>query len=270
MRLFLPVVLLLCACAHSPLSAAALDETHGVAIVARIEDEAGPRSTVFRDDASYRPLLAPRRIDDKEADRRLTAVLTSGTTEKDPSGGRRVKAHTISRFELADTLRSTLLSLLPRENPWSAAANPGDVARALESFLVQEVPANAPDYLRLTELGMDTVVEIVIESYGMRSEGGRAGVFLVGTARMFRIGGAALYHRHFTSDDVSAGAVAMDPFAVAKNADLFAQRIKPLISAVAEQVARDLTVQRPAVRRDEPKTPRPLTPRVPDQGDDPL
>jgi hypothetical protein len=272
MRLLLPTVVLLAACAHKPLSAAALDETGGVAIVARIEDEAGPRSTVFRDDDSYRPQLAPRRIDDKEADRRLAAVLTRGTFDKDPqTGEKRLKARTLSRFELADSLRSSLLGLLPGRHPWKTAASPWDVARALESFLVQEVPANAPDYLRLVELGVDTVVEIVIEEYGVRSERGHAGVFLVGTARMFRIQGGELYHRRFFSDELRSGAAPLDPFAVAKNATLFAEHMRPLIAAVAEQVARDLTVDVPrAAPAEEPRAPKKGTKPPVEQGDDPL
>lgn len=243
MRVTLLACLVLAACAHSPLAPSALKETHAVAIIARIEDDAGPRSTVFRDDPSYRAQLQPRHIDDKEADRRLTAVLTSGTFEKDKDG-RHLKATTLTRFALADSLRSHLLSSLPRAHPWNRSLSPSAVARAFESFLVQEVPANAPDYHRLTELGVDTVVEIVVESYGMRSDKGRAGLFLVGSARMFRINGPELYHRHFYSDDVDAGSPHLDPFAVAKNATLFADRMQPIILAIAAQVAADLNPDR--------------------------
>lgn len=234
---------LLTGCAHKPLSGADLDDTKLIAFIARIEDEAGPKSTVFRDDSSYRPTLAPRRIDDKEADRRLANVLTNGTMDKKT---RAVTARTITRFEVADSLRASTLALLPATRPWTDVVHPADVARTLESFLVQEVPANAPDYQRLKELGADTVIEIVVEEFGMRSEGGRAGVFLKGHARMFRIDGGELYHRYFVSDDIHAGLDHLDPFAVAKNSALFADRVKQMLNAIAEQIAKDLT---PAERR---------------------
>lgn len=229
---------LLAGCAHKPLSGSDLYGSKLIAFISRIEDEAGPKSRVFRDDSSYRPTLAPRRIDDKEADRRLANVLVNGSTDR---ATKAVIARTITRFEVADSLRATTLSLLPPQKPWTEVVHPADVARTLESFLVQEVPANAPDYQRLKELGADTVVEIVVEEFGMRSEGGRAGVFLKGHARMFRIDGGELYHRYFVSDDIHAGLEHLDPFAVAKNSALFADRVKQMLNAISAQIAKDLT-----------------------------
>lgn len=222
-------------CAFRPLSSSALDATKSVAFIARIEDGAGPTSRVFRDDISYREKL--KRLDDKEADRRLGNALTVGSYNKKGE----LDAHTISRFELADSLRSNTLAELPRREPWSDVVHPVQVARVLESFLVQEVPANAPDYERLSALGADTVVEIVIEEYGMRSERGVAGAYMLGFARMFRIGGGELYRRNFISDDLRAGSPHLDPFEVRKNAQLFAARIKQMVLAVSSQVAKDLS-----------------------------
>ncbi len=228
------------ACAHQPLSASALDETRVVALIARIEDEAGPKSKVFADDNSYRDRL--KRLDDKEGDRRLGNALALGSFEKGE-----LTHHSISRFEVADSLRSNTLALLPRQTPWTAVIHPVKVARVLESFLVQQVPANAPDYQLLGALGADTVVELVVEEYGMRSEKGVAGVYLKGFARMFRIGGGQLYHRRFSVDDVSAGAPHLDPFAVRKNTELFAARVKALLSVISTQIASDLS---PAERKE--------------------
>lgn len=257
----------LAGCAHKPLSAAALDETKSIAFIARIEDEAGPKSNVFRADGSYKDRL--KRLDDKEGDRRLGNALTVGSLEKTKSGEYEVTHHTISRFEIADSLRSNTLAQLPRHSPWSEVVQPVEVARVLESFLVHEVPANAPDYERLAALGADTIVEIVVEDYGMRSEKGKAGAYLVGFARMFRINGPELYHRRFYSDDLSAGLEGLDPFAVRKNTELFAARIKQMVLAISTQVAKDLT---PAERR-EPgaptSKPRAKPGEVP-QADDPL
>jgi len=274
MRLLVAAVplLLVTACAHRPLSGADLDGVHQVAFIARIADEAGPKSTVFRDDSSYRPKLAPRRIDDKEADRRLAVVLAQGTRADARRQTKEMRS--MSRFEVADTLRAETLGRLPEEAPWRDVVDPTIVARSLESFLVQEVPANAPDYERLRQHEVDTIVEIVVEEYGMRSEGGKAGVYLLGFARMFKLDGGELYHRRFVSDDLKAGLEPMDPFKVARDASLFAARLKQVLIGVADQIAKDLN---PPERRPPTPTgpagdegPKRFTPAQPPQEDDPL
>ena len=269
MRTLLPVVLLLGAgCAHKPLSASSLDETKLIAFIARIEDEAGPRSNVFRNDGSYKVRL--KRLDDKEGDRRLGNALTVGSLEKNKAGEFEVTHHTISRFEVADSLRANTLAQLPRHSPWSEVVHPVEVARVLESFLVHEVPANAPDYDRLAALGADTIVEIVVEEYGMRSEKGRAGAYLIGFARMFRINGPELYHRRFYSDDLSAGLEPLDPFAVRKNTELFSERIKQMVTAISTQVAKDLAPEERRGVAPEKSRPRKTTTGTVPAADDPL
>lgn len=262
------LLLSLVGCAHKPLSASELDQTKLIAFIARIEDEAGPKSNVFRNDSSYKERL--KRLDDKEGDRRLGNALAVGSLEKNKAGEYEVVHHTISRFEVADSLRANTLAALPKQSPWSEVVHPVDVARVLESFLVHEVPANAPDYERLAALGADTIVEIVVEEYGLRSEKGKAGAYLMGFARMFRINGPELYHRRFYSDDLNAGLEGLDPFAVRKNTELFSARIKQMVAAISAQVAKDLT---PAERREQSTTPDQSKPRTkPDvpQADDPL
>jgi hypothetical protein len=255
------VFAVLSGCAHQPLSASALAEAHTVAFIARIANEAGPKSNVFRNDGSYRDRL--KRLSAEEGDRRLGNALTVGSTEKNE-----LTHHTISRFEIADSLRANTLARLPKQAPWSEVVHPVQVARVLESFLVQEVPANAPDYERLQALGADTVVEIVVEEYGMRSSGGKAGTYLLGFARMFRIGGGELYSRRFVVDDLNAGLEHLDPFAVRRNTELFSERIKNSVLAVSAQVAKDLTIELP---REAPASskPKPAPANVP-QADDPL
>jgi hypothetical protein len=114
------------------------------------------------------------------------------------------------------------------------------VARSLESFLVQEVPANVPDYERLRQHEVDTIVEIVVEDYGMRSADGKAGVYLLGFARMFKLDGGEVYHRRFVSDDLKAGLEGLDPFKVARDASLFSARLKQILVGVSDQIAKDL------------------------------
>lgn len=250
------ILSVLTGCAHAPLSASALDDTRVVAFIARIQDKAGPQSNVFRNDGSYKERL--KKISPDEGDRRLGNALTVGSFNpaKDkngkPTGEPVLEFHTITRFELADSLRANTLALLPKQAPWRDMVHPVEVARVLESFLVQEVPANAPDYDRLAALGADTVVEIVIEEFGLRSSGGKAGAYMYGFARMFRVGGGQLYRRAFYSDDLDAGLAGLDPFAVRRDVRLFVQRIQQQIAGVSVQIAKDLT---PAERREAPTRP---------------
>jgi hypothetical protein len=235
-RLVSVVFLGLCACAHHPLSAHDLDRVERPAFIARIEENGGPHSTVFRDDASYNDRL--KKLDRKEADRRLADKLANGV--RDPKTGQRV-INPITRFEIADSLRAETLASLPRAAPWLQVINPVDVASMLESFLVEEVPANAPDYELLKPLGADAIVELVVEDFGMRSQDGRAGLVLTGYARLFFINGAEVYYRRFVSDEVKAGLDHLDPFLVAKNPTLFRTRLRAMIAVIGKQLAQDLS-----------------------------
>jgi hypothetical protein len=146
----------------------------------------------------------------------------------------------VSRFQLSDGLRSALLALLPQVAPWTQSVPPAEVASLLESFLVEEVPANPPDYNLLRGLGADCVLELVVEDYGMRSENGRAHAFLKGHARLFRIGQPDLWERHFERSLVGATNPILDPFEVAKDGELFRDAMGGLIESVAEELAESL------------------------------
>lgn len=222
-----PVLLgLLSGCAHSPLSGGNVDRMIKPAFIARIEESAGPKSWVFRGDSTYKAKL--KKLAPREADRRLEVKLYKG----------------VSRFEVSDSLRANTFALLPKDHPWSATIDPAAVARALESFLVEEVPANAPDYDLLRPLGADSVVELVVEEYGMRSDGGRAGVYVLGYARLFFIGGGEVYRRAFIADEVRSGLPHLDPFAVNKDPSLFRKHITQAMAHVAMVLAKDLTPAR--------------------------
>lgn len=243
------LLLLLAACAHNQLSASELNQVERPAFIARIEENAGPHSTVFREDSSYSEKL--KKLDPKEADRRLADKLTNGL--RDPKSGQRI-INPITRFEIADSLRAETLSHLSKTPPWSQVVNPADVASVLESFLVDEVPANAPDYDRLKPLGADAIVELVVEDFGMRSENGRAGLVLAGYARLFFVNGGEVYYRRFVSDEVKAGLDHLDPFLVAKNPTLFRTRLRAMIAVIGKQLALDLS---PSDRAPAPKTTTP-------------
>jgi hypothetical protein len=232
---FLVVLAFLSGCATTRLSGADLDRVAQPAFISRIDVEAGPKSRVFREDGAYRAKL--KKLEPKEADRRLQAKL--------------VKA--VTRFEISERLRVTTTHQLPREAPWTNTIDPARVASALESFLVEEVPANAPDYDLLVPLGADAVVEFVIEDYGMRSEDGHAGAYVKGYGRMFRLKGRSeLWRRPFELDQIETGAEHLDPFKVGKEPDLFRQALSSLLDTVAEQFAQDLS---PKDRRGGPALP---------------
>lgn len=237
----LAALLAVSGCAHQPLSAGDAARMLHPAFISRIVEGAGPVSTVFRDDPSaYAEKL--KKLDPQEADRRFANSLANGFDIK-VQGGDKTHVPTMNRFEIADTLRTQVLMRLPNQRPWSALLDATQVAHALQSYLVEEVPANAPDYDRLLELGGDSVVEIIVERYGVRAEKGKAGIFLVGTARIFRIGGGTLYLRKFVSDELAAGLPGLDPFEIArKNPQPYLTRLHTMLVAIAIQIAKDLTV----------------------------
>lgn len=223
----LSLMVLVTGCASQRLSGASLDRVQRPAFISRIELEAGPKSLVFREDSSYGGKL--KKLEPKEADRRLQVKLMQAVT----------------RFEVSERLRVHTFSKLPKEYPWTATVDPARVATMLESFLVEEVPANAPDYDLLTPLGADTVVEFVIEDYGMRSEKGRAGAYLKGYGRMFTLHGRSEVWRHpFEVDQLELGAEHLDPFKVGKNPELFRLAMTSLLDTVAEEFVKELTPKR--------------------------
>lgn len=228
-------------CAHTPLSAEGLESIDRPAFIARIEEGAGPKSVVFRDDAaSYAARL--KKLDWREADRRLTLKLEKGTdTER-----------SINRYQVADTLRAHVLAELPKSRPWTRVAPPAQVASLLESFLVDEVPANAPDVTRLAPLMVDSIIEIVVEDYGLRSKDGKAGVYLYGYAQLYKLGGATLYRRSFFSDELRAGLEGLDPFQVAKHPAIFSTRLRTMLESIAHQLALDLSPATRAAQRETP------------------
>ncbi|WNG27191.1 hypothetical protein F0U62_26635 [Cystobacter fuscus] len=215
---------LLVGCSSRRLSGSALDEVRRPAFISRITLTAGPHSHVFQDDGSYRDKL--KKLAPQDADRRLEAKLASSMT----------------RFELSERLRVATFRQLPREAPWLNTVDPAQVATVLESFLVEEVPALQPDYDLLKTLRADTVVEFVIEDYGMRSKRGKAGAYLKGYARMFWLEGRSELWRHpFHLDEVDGGVEHLDPFKVGKTPALFRERMTDLVDVLSSRFAEDLT-----------------------------
>ncbi len=218
------LALLASGCASRRLAGADLDGVARPAFISRIEIKAGPRSLVFQEDGAYREKL--KKLEPKEADRRLQAKLAAAVT----------------RFQVSERLRVNTFRQLPQERPWVHTLDPARVATVLESFLVEEVPANPPDYDLLTPLGADTVVEFVVQEYGMRSRGGRAGTYIQGYARMFKLNGRAeLWRLPFQVDRVSEGAEHLDPFKVGKEPSLFRQEMTAMLDVLSERFAQELS-----------------------------
>lgn len=200
-----------------------------------IEVSAGPKATVFRDDGAYAAKL--KKLSPAEADRRLQLKLQKSVT----------------RFELSDRLRASTAAKLPREQPWVNTVSAAAVATVLESFLVEEVPATSPDPHELRPLGVDAVVELVIESYGMRSRGGHAGAYVRGHGRMFFLDGGEIWRRPFFVDGIDVKRPHLDPFRVAKMPDLFRTEMAALIEQAAEQLGQELNL--PARRKEKQSLP---------------
>jgi hypothetical protein len=210
-------------CSHVPLSAGDLSDVHRPAFIARVEERAGARSNVFRGDKSYRDKL--RHMEPKEADRRLALKLNQ----------------VLSRFEVAERIRAGTYLRIAGRPPWNDSVSAAQVATAFESFLVEDVPATAPDYELLRPLGADSIVEVVVEDYGLKSEDGHAWAFARGYGRMFRLDGGEIWHKAFEVDGLALGGTGLDPFKVGKEPELFRHAMRELLETVAVDFAKELT-----------------------------
>jgi hypothetical protein len=148
----------------------------------------------------------------------------------------------LSRFAAAERLRSHVHAAIQTEKPWSQAVPPSQVASALETFLVQEVPGTPPDYTRLKPLGADSVVEFVIEEYGVRTEKGVPQTWVRGTGRMFRLGdGGELWRSGFSGTSTEAGLQPLDPTSLSANPRPFHEQMVAVLDSVSVRLARQLS-----------------------------
>ena len=214
----------LASCAHTTLEGSDLDQVRHPAFVSRVADEAGPRVNVYRSDSAQAAKLAGASPED--ADKKLEESLKP----------------VLSRFEAAERLRSHVHAAIQSEKPWSQAVPPSQVASALETFLVQEVPGNPPDYTRLKPLGADSVVEFVIEEYGVRTEKGVPQTWVRGTGRMFRLGdGGEMWRSGFSGTSTEAGLQPLDPAALSSNPRAFHEQMVAVLDSVSVRLARQLS-----------------------------
>jgi hypothetical protein len=214
----------LAACAHATLDGSDLDRVQRPAFVSRVADEAGPRVSVYRSDSSQASKLGT--TSPEQADKKLEESLRPALT----------------RFEAAERLRSHVHAAIQTEKPWSQAVPPSQVATALETLLVQEVPSPPPDYSRLRPLGADSVVEFVIEEYGVRTEKGVPQTWVRGTGRMFRLGdGGELWHSGFAGNSTEVGLPPLDAAALAIDPRPFHEQMVAVLDAVSIRLAKQLS-----------------------------
>ena len=218
------LALALAGCAHSSLEGSDLDRVQRPAFVSRVADEAGPRVSVYRSDSTQASRLGGSSPED--ADRKLEESLKPA----------------LSRFEAAERLRSHVTAAIQSEKPWSQAVPASQVASALETLLVQEAPGSSPDYGRLRPLGADSVVEFVIEEYGVRSEKGVSQTWVRGTGRMFRLAdGGELWRSGFSGNSTDAGLPPLDPAVLSGNPRSFHEQMVAVLDSVSVRLARQLS-----------------------------
>ncbi|MCL2625237.1 MAG: hypothetical protein FWD46_00255 [Cystobacterineae bacterium] len=236
------VALLGMGCAHKSLDVAALNTVQKPAFVGRILKNAGPKATVFTDDNSFREGL--KKLAPAEGNRRMAARMLKG----------------LPHYELSDGLRARTMLHLGEVAPFRDAADPSQVARALGIFLTQDEADAEPNYPTLASLNVDSVVELVIEEYGIRSAQGKLRFWVSGHGRMFRLqGGSVLWKRSFYAEEEASSLPVLDPFVMAKDSTLYRTRIHWVLDTVAQKLAEDLSPgQKAAVLAPTQETPSPV------------
>jgi hypothetical protein len=200
-------------CSHAQLSGADLDRVQRPAYVGRVAEGAGPKVTGAL--AGVNP-----------PEDQLIIAMNSG----------------IGKFEVSERLRSQVAFALRGEKPWSNAVPASQVASALETFLVERVPAVPPDYNRLKPMGTDAVVELVVEGYGIKNEAGMNQTYVRGYARMFLLAdGTELWRSDFFRSGSTQGLASLNPSAVQSNPGPYGDQVRALLDATAASLALELT-----------------------------
>ncbi|MCL2179030.1 MAG: hypothetical protein FWC28_02950 [Proteobacteria bacterium] len=222
--LVVAVALLGMGCAHKSLDVATLSTIQKPAFVGRILKDAGPKATVFTDDNSFREGL--KKLEPAEGNRRMAARMLKG----------------LPHYELSDGLRARTMLRLGTTTPFQNAADPSQVARTLGIFLTQDEADSEPNYQALSQLNVDSIIEFVIEEYGIRSAQGKLRFWVSGHGRMFRLqGGGTLWKRSFYAEEEASTLPTIDPFVMAKDSSLYRNRIHWVLDTVAQKFAEDLS-----------------------------
>lgn len=205
-------------CAHKQLDVDSLDEVERLAIVARVVAD---------------PKVEAARIDPREG----RAYPTATPQEADDALAADLKKQ-VSAFEVEERLRTAVIGRLPAVPPWSNAMPGVEVATALDAFLVDD-RSGPPDYEVLQGRGSNTVLEIVIERYGLHRVGMKTGLYLEGYGRMFLIDGSTLWKSPLKIDDALAmEGESLDVVTLRKGG--YRDALIDIVGRLGEKVARDL------------------------------
>ncbi len=117
---------------------------------------------------------------------------------------------TMTTFELAERLRSSLLEHLPSSPPFSDLAPIVQVEAALGSLLTVEKNAGPPSFKDLKPLGVDGVLYLEVEHWGASVEDEKPALFFDGTARMFTLDGDSTVWREPIQDRGPSGGLSGD------------------------------------------------------------
>jgi hypothetical protein len=213
---------LVCACAHKPLNPQSLQEVRRLAIVVRVVEAAEVDvARVDSDEGRAYPELSP-----KEADAALAAQL----------------AQQVGGFELEERIRAALVSRLPPTPPWSTAMPSIEVATSLDWLLVDD-RSGPPDYRLLAKRGSNSVLEVVVESHGVRRAAGKTALFARGNARMFLLDGSTLWKAPFDIDQTAdPEAEALDVVELRDGA--YREALTDVVGNVTDLLAKELSAGR--------------------------
>jgi hypothetical protein len=219
---------LLAGCARQvPIHAERVAELRRPAIVSRVEK--GPTAFIARSDPGGLALF-PGETDAKAVDQRIATNL-----------GKKV-----SRFQVAERLRSELVRGLPTQSPWTRMVPAVDVASALETLLV-ESRDEPPDFNALRSLGADAVLDIAINDFGVARHENKVGLYATITAHLFTFdGNDTLYRRTFDVDDARDGRGELAPAALLRGAEDYRDALEDLLQRVGQAISDDLGGRRPA------------------------
>ncbi|MBS2027027.1 MAG: hypothetical protein JST54_03900 [Deltaproteobacteria bacterium] len=95
----------------------------------------------------------------------------------------------MSAFEVAERVRSGLIEHLPDAPPWNTVVPAVQADSVLGDTLTVDRPASSPQFDDLQRIGVDGVLYIEIEHWGVRADDTSSGYMLQGTGRFFTLPG---------------------------------------------------------------------------------
>lgn len=173
--------------------------------------------------------------------------------------GKKLEAQ-VSPFEAAERLRSGLIEHLPDLPPWNTVVPGVQAESVLGSLLTVDRPVTTPEFDDLQKIGVDGVLYVEVEHWGVATRDEQGGFFTQGTGRLFTLPEHdTLWRQAF--DELSAGGL---PKTFLEPGEARG-RLGELCAHVGELLALDLGGSRQAVSR----TPALDAPEIEDKGHPP-